>query len=185
LVSVAPKTGAVLWRYPFPYSVSAAISPVVSGDIVYCSEAYGIGSSACRISKSASGFAATRLWFQPANVIASHWSTPVCSKGYLYGLFGQAKFGQAPLKCVELATGRVMWSQPGFGPGGCTLVDGHVLVLSDAGDLVLVNATPTAYTESARSHVLAGKCWNYASISNGRIYARSTREGVSLDAAAK
>ena len=185
LVSVAPKTGAVLWRYAFPYSVSAAISPVVSGDIVYCSEAYGIGSSACRISKSAGGFAATRLWFQPANVIASHWSTPVCSKGYLYGLFGQAKFGQAPLKCVELATGRVMWSQPGFGPGGCTLVDGHVLVLSDAGDLVLVNATPTAYTESARSHVLAGKCWNYASISNGRIYARSTREGVSLDAAAK
>ncbi|MGD0815867.1 MAG: PQQ-binding-like beta-propeller repeat protein [Verrucomicrobiota bacterium] len=185
LVSVVPKTGAVLWRYPFRYSGSAAISPVVSGDMVYCSAGYGIGSSACRITKTAGGFRATRVWYQPANVIASHWSTPVCANGYLYGIYGQAQFGRAPLKCVEMATGRVMWSQDGFGPGGCTLVDGRVLVLSDAGDLVLVKATPTAYTEEARCHVLAGKCWNYASISNGRIYARSTKEGVSLDASVK
>jgi outer membrane protein assembly factor BamB len=182
LVSVVPATGVVLWRYPYRYAGSAAISPVVSGDIVYCSAAYGVGSSAVRISKTGEGFAATQLWHQPASVIASHWSTPVCAGGYLYGIFGQAKFGQAPLKCVEIATGQVLWSQGGFGPGGCTLVDGHILVLSDAGDLVLVKATPTAYKEVSRSHVLAGKCWNYASISNGRIYARSTREGVSLDA---
>jgi outer membrane protein assembly factor BamB len=87
--------------------------------------------------------------------------------------------------CVEVATGKVLWSQPGFGPGGCTLVGGNVLVLNDAGDLVLVKASPASYQEVARSHVLAGKCWNCASISNGRIYARSTREGVSLDAAAQ
>jgi outer membrane protein assembly factor BamB len=185
LVSVAPKTGAVLWRYPFRYSTSTAISPVVSGDIVYCSAAYGIGSSACRVSKSGNGFTATRLWYQPASVMNNHWSTPVCANGYLYGLFGQKKFGSTPLDCVEMATGRILWSQEGFGPGGCTLVNGYVLVLSDAGDLVLVKATPTAYTEAARSHVLAGKCWNYASISNGRIYARSTKEGVSLDASVK
>jgi outer membrane protein assembly factor BamB len=186
LVSVVPQTGAVLWRYPVRYAGSAAISPVVSGDLVYSSAGYGVGSSVCRISKSGGdGFAATRLWYQPANIIASHWSTPVCANGCLYGLFGQAKFGQAPLKCVEMATGRVLWSHEGFGPGGCTLVNGHVLVLSDAGDLVLVKATPDAYTEVARSHVLAGKCWNYASFSDGRIYARSTKEGVSLEASAK
>jgi outer membrane protein assembly factor BamB len=185
LVSVVPQTGAVLWRYPVRYAGSAAISPVVSGDMVYSSAGYGVGSSACRISKSADGFVATRIWYQPANIIASHWSTPVCSDGYLYGIFGQAKFGQAPLKCVEMATGHVLWSEEGFGPGGCTLVNGDVLVLSDAGDLVLVKATPAAYTEVARSHVLAGKCWNYAGISNGRIYARSTKEGVSLDASVK
>jgi outer membrane protein assembly factor BamB len=185
LVSVAPTTGAVLWRYPFRYAGSAAISPVVCGDMVYCSSGYGIGSSACRISKSADGFKATRAWFMPANIIASHWSTPVCANGYLYGIYGQAQFAHAPLKCVEMATGRVVWSHEGFGPGGCTLVDGHVLVLSDAGDLVLVKATPAAYTEVARCHVLAGKCWNYPSISNGRIYARSTKEGVSLDASVK
>jgi len=113
--------------------------------------------------------------------LQSHWSTPVVSQGYLYGISGQAKHGVAPLVCVELATGKVIWSQNGFGPGGCTLVDGFVLVLSDAGDLVLVKATPDSYQEAGRSHVLAGKCWNTAGISGGRIYARSTKEGVSLN----
>jgi outer membrane protein assembly factor BamB len=181
LVSVVPTTGAVLWRYPYSFRVATAMTPVVSGDIVYCSAAYGVGSSACQISKTANGFEARRLWFQPANVLQSHWSTPVCSQGYLFGISGQAKFGAAPLVCVELATGKSMWSHEGFGPGGCTLVDGHVLVLSDAGDLVLVKATPAGYQEAGRSHVLAGKCWNSAGVSGGRIYARSTKEGVSVD----
>jgi outer membrane protein assembly factor BamB len=181
LVSVAPATGAVLWRFPFRYSTSSAISPLVCGDIVYCSAAYGVGTSACKISKTADGFAAEQIWHQPANVLANHWSTPVFSQGYIYGISGQAKFGKAPLVCVEAATGKVTWSHPGFGPGGCTLVDGCVLVLSDVGDLVLVKATPADYQEVARSHVLAGKCWNAASVSNGRIYARSTQEGASLD----
>jgi outer membrane protein assembly factor BamB len=181
LVAVAPATGDVLWRFPFHYNVSTAISPVVCGDIVYCSAGYSVGTSACKISKSADGFAAEQIWHQPANVLANHWSTPVYNQGYVYGITGQAKFGEAPLVCVEAATGKVLWSHPGFGPGGCTLVDGRVLVLSDAGDLVLVKATPEAYQEVARSHVLAGKCWNAASVSNGRVYARSTREGASLD----
>ena len=185
LVSVAPTTGAVLWRFPFKFSVSAAISPVVCGDIVYCSAAYGVGSSACKITKTDAGFAAAEIWHDPANVLASHWVTPVYSDGYLYGITGQSKFGAAPLVCVEVATGKVMWSEPGFGPGGCTLVGGNVLVLNDAGELVLVMATSSRYQEVARSHILAGKCWNCASISNGRIYARSTREGVSLDVSAQ
>jgi outer membrane protein assembly factor BamB len=181
LVSVAPTTGAVLWRFPFKYQTSAGMSPVVCGDIVYCSAGYGVGSSACKISRTADGFAATQIWYQPANILANHWSTPVYSKGYIYGISGQARFSVAPLVCVDAASGRVMWSQAGFGPGGCTLVGDNVLVLSDAGDLVLVKASPNSYQEVARSHVLSGKCWNAASVSNGRIYARSTREGVSVD----
>ncbi len=185
LVAVEPKAGTVLWRFPFKYSTSTAISPVVSGDIVYCSAAYKVGGGACKISKADGKFAATELWSQlgAASPMQSHWATPVVHDGYLYGLFGQAKFAKAPLKCVEMATGKVVWSQDGFGPGGLTLVDGHVLVLSDAGDLVLVKASPDAYKEEARSHVLSGKCWNIAAVSNGEVYARSTKEGVCVNVA--
>jgi outer membrane protein assembly factor BamB len=185
LVAVAPNTGSVLWRFPFRYKTSTAISPVVCGDIVYCSAAYGVGTGACKISKTADGFTATEIWSQPGTVLANHWSTPVYSEGFIYGISGQAKFGKAPLVCVNAATGQIMWSHDGFGPGGCTLVNGCVLVLSDAGDLVLVKANSAAYQEVARSHILAGKCWNAVSISNGRLYARSTREGTSLDVSAR
>jgi outer membrane protein assembly factor BamB len=180
LVSVAPKTGAVLWRFPFPANGVSAASPVVAGDIVYVTKSYGVGSAACKITKTDGAYAATQMWKVGPDE-SNQWSTPVVLNGYLYGLFGQAKFGAAPLDCVDLATGAIKWSKPNFGPGGINLVDGNLLVLSDAGDLVLVKATPDAYTELARSHVLAGKCWNSVALSNGRIYARSTREGVSLD----
>jgi len=185
LVSVEPKTGSVLWRFPFKFAVSTAMSPVVSGNTVYCSAGYGVGASACQITRPGEAFAAAPLWFQPASVINNHWSTPVCANGFLYGLFGQAQFGRGPLKCVDVASGKVMWSKDGFGPGGCTLVEGHVLVLSDSGDLVVVKASATGYAEEARSHILAGKCWNSVSVSNGRIYARSTKEGVCLDLSAR
>jgi outer membrane protein assembly factor BamB len=181
LVSIVPTTGAPLWRFPFRFHVSTAISPLVCGDIVYCSAAYDVGTSACKINKSADGFVAEQIWHQPANILANHWSTPVYSDGYIYGISGQAKFGKAPLVCVEAATGKVLWSKEGFGPGGCTLVDGCLLVLSDAGDLVLIKAAPESYQEIARNHILSGKCWNAVSVSNGKIYARSTKEGASLD----
>ncbi len=184
LVSVAPKSGALLWRHPFPYKVSTAMSPIVSGDMVYCSAGYGVGAGACKITKTGTSFTATELWRKP-NELPNHWSTPVVKDGYLYGMFQFKEYGKGPLKCVELATGKEIWSQPGFGPGGMILVDGHVVVLGDAGQLVLVEANPKAYTEVARAKVLEGKCWSTPVISNGRIYARSTKEGVCVDVAGK
>jgi len=182
LVSVAPKTGAVLWRYAFTSgNGAAACSPVVSGDIVYVSKAYALGTAAVKITQTNGAFAATQMWKVPGNDEANQWSTPVIFNGCVFGITGQVAFGASPLKCIDLATGAVKWSKSGFGPGGVTLADGNLLVLSDIGDLVLIKATPDGYTELARSHVLAGKCWNSVAISNGRIYARSTREGVSLD----
>ncbi len=185
LVGVAPKTGNVLWRQAFPYKTSTGISPVVSGDIVYCSAAYGVGAGAYRIAKNGAEFTSTQLWFEAGNGKANHWSTPVVKDGYLYGICNQAAYGKAPLKCLELATGKEMWSKPGFGPGGCLLVDGQLMILSDAGDLVLIKPVTTEYTEITRSHILAGKCWNVPAISNGRLYARSTKEGVCLDISPK
>jgi outer membrane protein assembly factor BamB len=181
LVSVAAKTGAVMWRSPFAGGGAAGASPAVSGDIVFVSRAYNAGAAAVKISKTNGAYAAAQLWKVPGNNEANQWSTPVIYNGYIYGITGQVAFGASPLKCIDLATGAVKWTQPGFGPGGVTLADGNLLVLSDIGDLVLIKAAPDAYTELARSHVLAGKCWNSVAISNGRIYARSTKEGVGLE----
>ncbi|MBU6399134.1 MAG: PQQ-binding-like beta-propeller repeat protein [Verrucomicrobia bacterium] len=181
LVGVERATGQVLWRYRFPYSVSSAASPVVGGDIVYCSCGYGVGAGAARISRIGNQFTATGLWRLPAKTLNSHWSTPVYKDGCLYGLFGFKKFGTCPFQCVELATGRIVWSKDGFGPGGCVRVGDQVLVLGDAGELVLTQATPRGYTELARTKALTGKCWSTPAISNGHLYIRSTKEGVCLD----
>jgi outer membrane protein assembly factor BamB len=186
LVSVDVKTGAELWRHPFPYRTSTASDPIVYNDIVYCSAGYGVGGGACRISKSGNAFKATELWFTPGQNV-NHWTTPVCKDGYLYGIYGFKEFGKAPLKCIEIATGKEIWAQPGFGSGGATILVGgtHVLVQGDKGPLVLAEATPKGYHEVARCQPLGGKCWTMAVVSNGRIYARNTKEGICLDAGTK
>lgn len=180
LVSLDVKSGKALWRHKFPYSVSTAASPVVASDIVYCSAGYGVGSSAARIAKNGKDWSATELWRVTGNKICNHWSTPVALNGHLYGMFSFKEYGKGPLKCVEMATGIEKWAQPGFGPGNVTLVDGQLLVLTDAGELVLVKPDPSGYRESARMKAVQGKCWSTPVVSQGRALVRSTREGASL-----
>lgn len=186
LVSVAPGDGKLLWKFPFNFKVSTAISPVVSGDIVYCSAGYDVGSGACKISREGSGLKATEMWKIPGNKpIANHWSTPVCKDRYLYGMFSFKQFKTGPMKCVELATGKVMWEQPNFGPGNVILVNNKLLALADDGQLVLIEAVPTAYKEIARVQAVTGKSWSTPAFSDGRVYVRSAKEGICLDLAGK
>lgn len=180
LIAVEPESGTELWRTEFPYRVSSAAAPVVSGDVVYCSAGYGVGAAAWRIAKSEQGFVPELLW-RASNKLINHWSTPVVKDGHLFGMFSFKEYGKGPLKCVELATGEERWAQEGFGPGNCILVGGTLVALSDAGELVLVDPKPDAYHELARADVLEGKCWSMPAFSDGSLYLRSTREGVRLD----
>jgi len=182
LLAVEPKTGKELWRYTFDYKTSTAASPVVDGDVVYCSAGYGVGAGAVRITKEAGAFKATELYRIRGNKpLANHWSTPVAKDGYLYGMFQFKEYANGPVKCVDIKTGEVKWEQPGFGPGQVILVGDRVLALADNGDLVSFDATPASYHEISRAKVLDGKCWTTPIVSNGQIFARSTKEAVCLD----
>lgn len=184
LVSVNPTDGKLLWKHPFGYRTSTAASPVVADDIVYCAAGYGVGAMAVRVSKQGSGFTAKQLWITQGNQpVANHWSTPVYYKGHLYGMFSFKEYGNGPMKCVELATGKVKWQQPGFGAGQVILANDTVLALTDSGELVTVATDPAHYHEISRAKVVAGKCWSSPTVANGRIYVRSTKEGVCVDAA--
>lgn len=184
LLAVEPKTGKELWRYPFEYRTSTAASPVVAGDIVYCSAGYGVGAGAARIAKNGAAFTATEIFrVRGDKPLANHWSTPVAKDGHLYGMFQFKEYGKGPVKCVDVATGNVKWEQRGFGPGQVILAGDQVVALSDAGELVLIATAPDGYKELARADVLDGKCWSSPSLANGRIYARSTTEAVCLDLA--
>ena len=184
LVACETISGKELWRYAFPFSTSTAASPVVFEDIVYCSAGYGVGGGACRISKNGDQLKATEIWrTEKKNV--NHWSTPVCKDGYLYGLFGFKQFASEPLKCVDIKTGKEMWSHDGFGQGGVQLVGDHLVVQGDGGQIVMVDASPKEYNEVGRTQALAGKCWNMPVVSDGKLYARSTTEAVCLDVSGK
>lgn len=179
LVAVVPGNGKILWRHQFDFRVSTAASPVIHEDVVYCSAGYGVGAEAIQVNKQNKGFVAKSLWKMKKKRM-NHWSTPVCKDGFLYGIFGFKQYGKAPLKCVDIRTGKEQWSKEGFGPGNCIYVDNHLVVLSDQGDLYFVKANPKKYDEIASHKVLKGKCWSTPAFSDGHIYVRSTVNGVCL-----
>ncbi|MCG8587027.1 MAG: PQQ-like beta-propeller repeat protein [Pirellulales bacterium] len=176
LVGVDPASGKELWRSKFPFNVSTAASPVIEDSRIFCSAGYGVGAQLVEVGEDQE---AKRLWFK-ANQLMNHWSTPLAHKGHLYGIFEFKKYGKAPLQCVDMATGEIKWSTRGFGPGNCILVGDKLVVLPDAGDVVLVQATPDEYKELARIKALKGKCWSTPAYSDGRIYVRSTEEAACL-----
>ena len=185
LVSLEPKTGKLLWRYPFQYSTSTAASPVIAGDIAYCSAGYNVGSGAARITKNGDTFEAKEIWRTKGNKNANHWSTPVEKDGYLYGMFSFKEYGSGAVKCIELATAREVWSQPNFGSGQAILAGGKLVALSDSGQIVLIDPSPEGYKEISRMQAVSGKCWSTPTISEGRLYVRSTREGACYDVSVK
>lgn len=180
LTSIDAKAGDQLWHANFPFKTSTAASPVIEGDIVYCSAGYGVGAGAFTVSRQGKSWKATELW-RLADRQPNHWSSPIVYKGHLYGLFGFKEFKTEPLKCVELKTGTEKWAEKGFGQGGNILVGDNILTQGDQGQLVLSKATPEKYVELARAQVLSGKCWNNPTVSNGFVYCRSTKEIVCLD----
>jgi outer membrane protein assembly factor BamB len=185
LVSVEAATGKPLWKYAFPYKVSTACSPVVAGDIVFCTAGYEIGGAACQVVRNGEGFETKELWRVKGDKdVASLWSTPVQKEGFLYGMISFKRFGSGPLKCVDLKTGAIRWEQPGFGAGQVILSGKYLLALADDGQLVVVEAVPDAYKEVARFKAVDGKCWSTPALSNGLLFVRSTKEGACFDLAA-
>jgi len=197
LVSVDPATGSRLWlfSYPFTYASSLAPSPVVYENVVFqtAHHGYGMGSVAAQIGYDGSLWTVQQLWY--TNLIASHWMTPLCHEGFLYGHFGiqsQWDSPRAHLKCLNIRTGEERWSTNNFGRAGVILVGGHLVSLTESNQLVLIRPDPDAYIELARFQALppfntspaaglVNRAWNHPAVANGILFARSTAYGAAFD----
>jgi outer membrane protein assembly factor BamB len=191
LVSVKSEDGTVLWRLRFtPSPTSTAASPAVVGEYVYASAAYGAGTWLARVERNGETFTAGQSSYQRGTTYQAHWSTPVSHDQFLY-CFPSPTSLQGRLTCFDLAAGTNRWAQANVGSGpigyGSAIKAGGVLiVLTEFGELVLVQPNPAAYTELGRFKALDRYCWNSPSLANGRLYARSTfalPELVALDVA--
>ncbi len=151
LLGFDPRTGRTDFLFPWKAeileSVNAA-SPVVVGDLVFISETYGPGSALLRIKPDGYEVVWKDALKSRDQSLALHWSTPIHHQGHLYASSGRNS-GDAELRAVELATGKVMWSQPGLSRSTLLMVEDRLLVFTEYGRLLLVDATPERYVELA------------------------------------
>jgi outer membrane protein assembly factor BamB len=194
LVAFDPRTGTedftFPWRARIMESVNAA-NPLVVGNQVLISECYGPGSALLKVKPG--GYEV--VWQDELRArersLESHWTTPIHHEGYVYGVSGR-HMREAELRCVELATGKVMWSEPDFTRGSLLKVDGYLIALTEVGELRLIRPTPEKYDEVSRSMslvegrdntrlqrplpLLRYPCWAAPVLSHGKLYVRG--EGI-------
>ncbi|MBN2181961.1 MAG: PQQ-like beta-propeller repeat protein [Sedimentisphaerales bacterium] len=167
VVALNPATGDVLWRFPWKtsYDINAA-EPLISGDTIFITSGYNRGCALLKIEANK----VTELW-QNKNM-SNQVNSSVLLDGFVYGFSGQVG-GGGKLTCLEFQSGQVKWTQGGMGTGSLMLADGKLIILSEAGKLVIAEASPDKYKEISSAQILSGKCWTMPVLANGRIYARN------------
>lgn len=175
LAGLSPADGSRLWSHPWQtqYDVNAS-QPVVIGDNrVFVSSGYGTGAAVIELARSGAGFTVREVW---RNIrMKNQFMSSVLHDGFIYGL------DESILACIDAATGDLKWKGGRYGYGQVLLASGHLIVLTEEGDLALVRATPERHDERARFSAIEGKTWNHPALSNGILLVRNLREMAAYD----
>lgn len=75
-----------------------------------------------------------------------------------------------------------MWTGAKYGGQVLLLPDmDTLLVLSEKGNVVLIEATPEGHNRIAEFKALSGKTWNHPVIAGGRLFVRNSEEAACFD----
>lgn len=173
LIGLDPAKGDLFWRVPIKTAYGRHVTaPVWHEDVVVVSS-----HQAGLIGTMVKGKEAEEAWISKESAINT--ASPVAVGKYLYGL-GPRK----NLVCVEIATGKQMWSKDGYWQtsadkayGGFLVIGENVLALTDTGSLVMFAADPKEFREVGQAQV-CGANWCNPAYADGRLYLRDGNKGA-------
>lgn len=178
LLGLDPATGQVQFERPWRARLAASVNvatPLVIGDLIFASAEYGPGAGVFRLE----GSALKELWASD-EAMSNHYATSVHHKGILYGFHGRQEFGPS-FRAVELRTGKVRWSQDQFRAGSVTVAGDRLLIVREAGELIVAAASPDAFRPLARAQILTGTLRAYPALSDGFLFVRNDNTLICLD----
>ncbi len=167
--------GSLIWEYPWQTSMGINCSQpiVVAPNRVFISSGYGKGAAVVELTANGSALTAQRVWENTS--IKNKFNSSVFHNGYVYG------FDEGILTCVDVANGERKWKGGRYGFGQLVLANGHLVITTEEGEVVLVKATPDQHTEVAKFSALEGRTWNVPVIVNGRLLVRNATHMVCYD----
>jgi len=173
-VGVDAEAGRFLWGYNrIANSIANITMPVVRGDYVFVTTAYGTGAALLKITPDGDTFKAEEVHFVKGRQFENHHGGVVLLGDHIYGGSGTNKGN--PI-CLELATGNIAWSEksPGRGSAAVVYADGNLIFRYDRGRVALIEATPDGYhLKSSFMPILAeGPAWAHPVVHDGRLYLR-------------
>jgi outer membrane protein assembly factor BamB len=162
--------GKELWHLDWEtqQGINVAQPVVLSEDRVFISSGYGVGCAMFRPKKQGNSWSVETLWKNKN--LRSRFASPVEYQGFLYGL------DEGILVCLDAASGQRKWKERRYGHGQMLRCRDRLIILSEWGKLVLVEATPSGHREIGSLEALSGKSWNPPAIAGGRALVRNDHE---------
>jgi outer membrane protein assembly factor BamB len=175
VISVAPANGTLLWEHKWPGDGIVQPALTADGDVLIgtgsgLGSGVGIGMRRVALAHGPSGWTVEERW--TSNGLKPYFSDIVIHHGHAFGFDGSI------LACVDLKDGKRKWKGGRYGHGQLVLLPDQdlLLVLSEGGELALVQATPDQFTELARFPAIKGKTWNHPVLVGDVLLVRNGQE---------
>jgi outer membrane protein assembly factor BamB len=174
LTAVDPATGTVLWKHGegMP-GAPATLQPHVIGESqLLVHTLVGVSSAVAMLDVSRQGDAWEVKESWRSRDLKPEFPDLVVHEGHAYG------FDVAYFCCIDLAKGKRRWKGGRYGRGQVVLLadQGLLLVISEAGEAILLAANPERQEILGRLQALKGTTWNHPVIAHGRLYVRNDEE---------
>ena len=191
LIGLDPRTGESDFHFPWRAKMLESVNascPVVVGNRVFISEAYRVGSALLEVRPGGYEIVWQDGSKKREKALQLHWNTAIHHEGYLYGSSGRHS-APAELRCIEMNTGKVQWSEPDLGRSSLLQIDGHFICLSEDGTLRLLRITPDRYEMLGKlqlrgdegERLLKYPAWAAPIVSHGLLYVRGKDRLVCLE----
>ncbi|MEM0896083.1 MAG: PQQ-binding-like beta-propeller repeat protein [Verrucomicrobiota bacterium] len=168
-----PASGAVLWRFPWTGSFPRVGQPVIVGDDkVLVTSSYGMGAYLLEVKSSAEHSWEVDYIWETIKALKTKFSSATVIGEYAYAL------DEGTFSCVSLADGKRIWKDGRYGFGQHIAVGNLMIVQSERGDVVLVEASPEKLIELGRVKALSSKTWNPPCLAGKYLLVRNDEEAV-------
>jgi outer membrane protein assembly factor BamB len=176
-ISVAPGDGKLLWEHVWDPGVGI-VQPALAADgdvLITTGDAMGgLGIRRVAAAKGSAGWNVEERW--TSRGLKPYFNDYVVHEGYAYGFDGSI------LACINLEDGTRKWKGGRYGNGQLVLLADQdlLLVVSEEGELALVQAKPDQFTEVAKFPALDGKTWNHPVLVRDVLLVRNGEEMVAF-----
>lgn len=170
-----PSDGSMRLDYQWKCSGYRSLQPHVSnGNLVVLPTGTGTGTRRIELTKSegSNELVAKSLW--TSMQLKPDFNDFVEFDGHLYGFDGSI------FTCINLETGERAWKGGRYGKGQVLLLEDSALLLvaSEKGEVVMLEASPLGHIELDRFQAIDGKTWNHPVVVGDRLFIRNAEEAA-------